>query len=75
MTAAAAVALATLALTVFVGFASTMKVLGRIEQRLDLLWAWYLAELGPGIAGGRRRTDPPAPWTKHAGDADRGSAG
>lgn len=62
MTPIVLVALASLVVTVLVGFAKTLRTLGQIEQRLDLLWKWYLAELGPGIPGGRRRTDPPLPW-------------
>lgn len=53
------VALISLSVTVVVGFASVLLKLGAIQQQLALLWAWYLAECGPGLPGGRRRTDPP----------------
>lgn len=59
MTTAGAVAIASLALTMIVGFSRVLIKLGAIEQQLALLWAWYLSECGPGIPGGRRRTDPP----------------
>ncbi|MCA1834334.1 MAG: hypothetical protein LC750_16690 [Actinobacteria bacterium] len=59
MTLAAAVTVAGLLITVIVMVARVLLQLGAIEQQLALLWAWYLAECGPGIPGGRRRTDPP----------------
>lgn len=46
--------------TVIIGFASVLLRLGAMQQQIALLWAWYLSECGPGIPGGRRRTDPPA---------------
>ena len=53
------VAIATLAITMVVGFARIMLRLGELQQQLALVWAWYLIECGPGVPGGRRRTDPP----------------
>lgn len=63
MTPIVVVSITSLLLTVIVGFMTIARMLGRIEQRMDLLWSWYLAECGPGIPGGRRRTDPAAPWS------------
>jgi len=45
---------------VLIGFATVLMKLGAMQQQIALLWAWYLSECGPGIPGGRRRTDPPA---------------
>lgn len=52
--------------TVVIGFASVLIRLGAMQQQIALLWAWYLSECGPGVPGGRRRTDPPAhfPYTE-----------
>lgn len=56
-----AIAAAGLFVTMFVGFSSVMRTLGRMEQRLDLLWGWYLQEHGHEVKiGHRRRDDPPA---------------
>lgn len=74
MTIAVIIALVSLLLSVLLGFMRTMRVLGRIEQRIDLLWSWYLAEVGPGIPGGRRRTDPPAPWSARGLEQPRDEA-
>ncbi len=59
MPLAAWIAIAGIAVTIVVGFAATMRTLGRIELKLDLLWQWYLAEHQAAMFGGRRRTDPP----------------
>jgi hypothetical protein len=56
----AVLAFVSLLVTVLSGFAAVMMKLGQIQTQLALLWAWYLAECGPGVPGGRRRTDPPA---------------
>lgn len=57
------VALVSLTVTVVLGFARVLLKLGAMQEQLALLWAWYLAECGPGLPGGRRRTDPPANFT------------
>ena len=52
----------------FAGFAVTtigllvrvLIAIGELKMPVALLWAWYLSECGPGMPGGRRRTDPPA---------------
>jgi hypothetical protein len=62
MTLADAVALAGVLIVMIGGFSRVLIKLGAIEQQLALLWAWYLSECGPGIPGGRRRTDPPASY-------------
>lgn len=62
MTISVAIAIAGLFVTMIAGFARVLLELGGIRQQLALLWAWYLAECGPGIPGGRRRTDPPASY-------------
>jgi hypothetical protein len=72
MTTSAWIAFASLLITMVGGFAATMIKLGGVMQRLDLLWSWYLAEVGPGIPGGRRRTDPAAMAT--ADDSDESSS-
>lgn len=60
MPVAAAVGVASLAIGMVTGFAVTMRALGRIELKLDLIWDWYLREHSPQvIPGGRRRSDPP----------------
>jgi hypothetical protein len=74
VTLAIGVALAGLLVSIVLGFAQTMRALGRIEQRIDMLWSWYLEECGPGIPGGRRRTDPAAPWSANDHPADRSSS-
>lgn len=58
--AAIVVALVANAIAMIVGFGKILIAIGEIKQQLALLWAWYLSEVGPGIPGGRRRTDPPA---------------
>lgn len=60
MTPAAWIAFSSFAVTVLVLLAKVLLAIGGIQTQLALLWAWYLSECGPGIPGGRRRTDPPA---------------
>jgi hypothetical protein len=62
MTPAAWISFASFAVLTLTGIARALIKLGAIETQLALLWAWYLAECGPGIPGGRRRTDPPASY-------------
>lgn len=62
MTPAAWISFASFAALTLAGIGRVLLKLGAIEQQLALLWAWYLAECGPGIPGGRRRTDPPASY-------------
>lgn len=38
-----------------------VRALARLEQQHDVLWDWYLSQVGLGIPGGRRKTDPPGP--------------
>jgi hypothetical protein len=60
VTPAAWIAFASFAVATLSLLGRALIKLGAIEQQLALLWAWYLSECGPGIPGGRRRTDPPA---------------
>lgn len=59
------IGIASLLFTMFVGFATTMRSIGRLEQKFDLIWAWYLRETSSVREGGRRRFDPPPSW-QHA---------
>lgn len=52
------VAIATLAISVIVGFARVMRMLSRMEMRLELVWEWYLEHHADRLVGGRRRSDP-----------------
>jgi hypothetical protein len=65
MTPASWIAFASFAVLTLGGIARALIKLGAIETQLALLWAWYLSEVGPGIPGGRRRTDPPASYSMH----------
>lgn len=58
--AAIVVALIANVVAMVAGSWKILIAIGEIKQQLALLWAWYLSEVGPGIPGGRRRTDPPA---------------
>lgn len=65
MTIGTAVAVAGLLITMIVGFGKTMQALGRLEQKFDLVWAWYISETRATREGGRRRTDPQQRWEAH----------
>jgi len=73
MNAAVVVALISLTITTLSGFAVVLMKLGAMQMQLALLWTWYLAECGPGVPGGRRRTDPPAVFGSVTRAADDGA--
>lgn len=60
MPSAGFVAWLSILIPLLIGFATVLIKLGAMQQQIALLWAWYLSECGPGVPGGRRRTDPPA---------------
>lgn len=65
MTISTAVAIAGLLITMIVGFGKTMQALGRLEQKFDLVWTWYMSETRAQREGGRRRSDTQARWEAH----------
>ena len=65
MTPGIAVAVASLLLTMIIGFGTIMRAVGRVEQKLELVWAWYLRETSTQRPGGRRYFDPPGRWEAH----------
>lgn len=65
MSISTAVAVAGLLLTMIVGFGKVMRTLGRLEQKFDLVWAWYVSETRALRDGGRRRNDPQPQWEAH----------
>lgn len=60
-----AVAAAGVLITMIGGFAGTMRALGRIEQKFDIVWEWYLSETTGPREGGRRRSDHGTRWEAH----------
>jgi hypothetical protein len=56
-----AVSVATLTITVIVGFGKVIHMLTQMEMKLELTWEWYLEHHTDALVGGRRRTDPPTP--------------
>jgi hypothetical protein len=66
-----AVAVFGLFVTIIGGFAGTLRAIGRVEMKMELLWAWYLRETSTQKAGGRRYSDPPSRWEAHdSGEPD-----
>lgn len=59
LSVAAAVALASLFVTLIAGFGKIIRQLSRMEVRLEILWGDYVARDGTLRVDGRRRTDPP----------------
>jgi len=44
--------------TMLGGFAVTMRKLGRMEEKFDIIWRWYLRSNAASVRGGRRKSDP-----------------
>lgn len=65
------VGLVGLALGILGSLAAMMRMLGRVELKLEMIWEWYLLEHAQVMVGGRRRTDPREPELAH----DDGSQG
>jgi len=70
MDAKMAVAFASLAITMIVGFVKIIASQARLEFKVDLMWDKFIKNNGPALPGGRRAHDPPAP----ARDESRGHA-
>lgn len=72
MTWQIALAITGLFVTIIGGFAGTMRAIGRVEMKMELLWAWYLRETSTQKAGGRRYSDPAGRWDAHDGGGSDG---
>lgn len=73
MTPAIALAVAALFVTIIGGFAGTMRAIGRLEAKFEIVWQWYCDETQRARDGGRRRLDPAQRWQAHDdGEPDGG---
>jgi len=59
MTLQQAIAIASVLITLIVGFSGLILKLGKLELKIDLMWQWFMRQAIEGQPGGRRHTDPP----------------
>jgi hypothetical protein len=59
VTTSVVVAIVGVALANTIAFGAVLLQLGRLSERLELVWQWYLIELGPRAHQDRRRDVEP----------------